>query len=98
MTSRNHRQGGKICGRHTTIVDVAEPVVDLACRMPEVEKIFAGYITPGVSGGKQHIKINEMLGGFQVVVRGSNGSQKISVYPSANAIEETMEKFERKFL
>lgn len=96
MSPKNHRQGGKMGGRHTTVIDAAQLVIDLAQRMPDVTKIVAGYITSGVKGGKQRIKIKKITGGLLVVVRGSVSIQELRIY--SDNIEETQRKLEQEFL
>ena len=92
MASKNHRQGGKMGGRHTTVIDAAQQVVNLAHKMPEVTKVVAGFITPGIKGGQQRIKIKEMVGGLLLVVRGSASMQEVRVY--SNNIKKTQRTFE----
>jgi hypothetical protein len=93
MTSKNHRQGGKMGGKHTTVIDAAQPVVDLAQILPEVTKVSAGYITSGIKTGPQRIKIKKMVGGLLLIVRGNISIQEIRVYTSD--IEKTKKTFEK---
>ncbi|MFZ2226367.1 MAG: DUF2103 domain-containing protein [Candidatus Moraniibacteriota bacterium] len=94
MASKNHRQGNKMGGRHTTVIDAAQKIVDLAQKMPEVKKVVAGYITSGIRGGKQHVKIEGMVGGLLLKVRGSTCIQEVRVY--SKNIKETQGKIERE--
>ncbi len=83
-------------GRHTTVIDAARPIVDFAQKIPDVTKVVAGYITPGIKSGQQRIKIKEMTGGLLVVVRGGASIQEIMIYSSN--ISKTREAIERDLL
>ena len=92
MASKNHRQGGKMGGKHTTVIDAAQPIVDLAQKMSEVMKVSAGFITSGIKTGQQRVKIKKIVGGLLLVVRGNISIQEIRVY--TNDIEKTQRTFE----
>lgn len=89
--NKNHRSGGKMGGRHTTLIDAAEPIVDMVQKRPEVKKIVAGFIVQGRSGGQRRIKLKEMDGVLQLSIRGNSSLQDVWVY--SDNIEET-----KKFL
>lgn len=74
-----HRAGGKFTGSHTTIIDVAEVVVDAAAKQNEVTKIVLGVIE--VASSKMiRLKIQPVQAGLKVVVYGRISLQTIFVY------------------
>jgi len=95
MSAKNHYQGKKMGGRHTTVIDAARKVVDFLETLPEVSKIATGFITSGVGGGQQRIKISDMTGGILIKVRGNISIQEIRVYSSN--IESTKAALEENF-
>jgi hypothetical protein len=82
MSTKNHRQGGKFGGSHTTVIDAAVPVVDLAHKLPSVTNISPGFITSGLrpANGKIRVKLTEFLGGVLLNVRGNTSQQEIRIY------------------
>ena len=79
-----HRDGGKFRGKHTTLIDLAARVVDIADELPQVTGISAGYIQSGnaVSGGTRKVKIGEGRGSILLTVRQSRSVQEIRVFSS----------------
>ena len=77
---KGHRQGGKVQGRHTTIIPAAEKIVDLLNKNPDVKKISAGFIKHGIKSGKHAIKISELDSGLLLKIRGTASIQEIRVY------------------
>ena len=77
-----HRDGGKIRGKHTTLIDLAARVVDVADELPLVTGISAGYIQSGkaVSGGTRKVKIGEGRGSILLTVRQSRSVQEIRIF------------------
>ena len=77
-----HRDGGKFKGKHTTLIDLAAKVVDIADELPKVTGISAGYIQSGnaVSGGTRKVKIGEGKGSILLTVRQSRSVQEIRVF------------------
>jgi hypothetical protein len=83
-TMNNHRNGGKFGGKHTTFIDCALPLVDLAAKRSEVSNISPGIIkTEGnSSSGQRGVKIIDMVGGIILVVRQSRSVQEVRIYTS----------------
>lgn len=80
---KGHRQGGKVQGRHTTIIPAAEKIVDLLSKNSEVKKITAGFIKHGIKSGKHAIKITDLESGLLLKIRGTASIQEIRVYTNA---------------
>lgn len=57
--SKNHRSGGKMGGKHTTVIDAAEKVVDFLLKLPEVSNVVAGRIKSGIGTAQQRIKFKK---------------------------------------
>ena len=76
------RSGPKFGGDHTTFIDLAAVVVDIAVRRPEVVKVSAGFIQTGKgsTGGSQRIKFARMNGGLLLTVRQSRSVQEVRVF------------------
>ena len=77
---KGHRQGGKVQGRHTTIIPAAEKIVDTLSKNPDVKKITAGFIKHGIKSGKHAIKVSEMESGLLLKIRGTASIQEIRIY------------------
>lgn len=75
-----HMNGKKRGGRHTTCIDAAIPVVKFAEKLPEVTKISPGFIKSGIRGGRQRIKLKDIVGGVRLIIRGSTCVQEVKVY------------------
>jgi hypothetical protein len=78
--SKGHKQGGKITGKHTTVIPSAEKVVDLLQKNDLVNKISVGFIKHGIRGGRHAIKIMDMDSGLLLKIRGTASIQEIRVY------------------
>jgi len=78
--SKGHRAGGKISGKHTTIIPAAEKIIDFLCKQPEVVKISVGFIKHGIKSGRHLIKVVEMESGLLLKIRGTASIQEIWVY------------------
>jgi hypothetical protein len=87
--SKGHRQGGKIGGKHTTIIPVAEKIVDFLKRNELVQKISVGFIKQGIKSGRHALKIMEMESGLLLKIRGTASIQEIRVYTNQ---KETIQK------
>lgn len=77
-----HRDGKKFGGGHTTCIDLAAEVADIAEACEEVTKISLGFIQcgKGVAGGTRKVKIGDMTGGILVTVRQSKSVQEIRIF------------------
>lgn len=82
--AKGHRQGGKIQGRHTTVIPVAEKIVDLLSKNPDVKKITVGFIKHGIKSGKHAIKITDLESGLFLKIRGTASIQEIRIYTETN--------------
>ena len=67
--SKGHKQGGKITGKHTTVIPSAEKVVDLLQKNGLVNKISVGFVKHGIRGGRHAIKIMDMENGAGIDYR-----------------------------
>ncbi|OGE93054.1 MAG: hypothetical protein A3K08_01245 [Candidatus Doudnabacteria bacterium RIFCSPLOWO2_01_41_7] len=63
--TKNHRDGEKFGGNHTTLLDLAVTMVDIAAKYSEVNTISPGMlqVNPNKSGGSQRVKFAWMKGG-----------------------------------
>jgi len=95
MGTNNHRSGGKIGGRHTTVIDAARPVVDFLLKNPAVTSIAVGHIKMGIGTGPQRMKIKEETGCLLVKIRGSASIQEIRIF--AKRLTEIKNDLEEKF-
>jgi hypothetical protein len=77
----NHAAGKKISGRHTTLIDVARPIVKTAEGLDCVTKIVLGLIqqAKGTAVSKS-LKILNVQAGLRLKVRGSKTVQEIFIY------------------
>ena len=84
---KNHRSGGKYTGSHTTLIDAAGELADIAETQSEVTKIALGYIKAGLSsvGGEKRAKITERSGSLLLSVRDNTSTQEITVYTQDTA-------------
>lgn len=95
MASRNHHNGGKIRGKHTTIIDAAKPIIKFLNELEWVTGISLGFIKSGLKGAKQRMKIINTTGGLLLVIRGGVTIQEIRVY--SNNTKKVQEELERNF-
>lgn len=78
--SKGHRAGGKISGKHTTVIPAAEKIIDFLEKQTEVKKISVGFIKQGIKGGKHSLKIVKTTSGLLLKVRGTASIQDIWIY------------------
>lgn len=76
----DHRSGGKIGGKHTTVIDAARPVVDFLLKNVDVSSVTVGHIKMGIRASQQRIKIKEETGCLLIKVRGSASVQELRVF------------------
>ncbi|MEF3692103.1 MAG: DUF2103 domain-containing protein [Candidatus Moraniibacteriota bacterium] len=96
MSNKNHIQGEKRGGKHTTIIDAAVEVVRYLQSLKQVSRVSPGYIRSGLKGGVKHrIKIIEEQGALLLKVRGGISFQEIRVYTSSP--EKVQKIIEEKF-
>ncbi|EKE11688.1 MAG: hypothetical protein ACD_15C00037G0017 [uncultured bacterium] len=95
MNKSNHRSGGKIGGRHTTVIDAAKPVVDFLLKHPDVTSITVGYIKMRLKTAPQRIKVMEESGCLLLKVRGTASIQELRVF--SKNIEKVKNDLEEKF-
>jgi hypothetical protein len=93
--AKNHRSGGKMGGRHTTVIDAAEKVVDFLLKCPEVSNVIAGHIKSGIGTAQQRIKIKKEAGCLSVMIRGGASIQEIKVF--SQDLDKVQELLEEKF-
>jgi hypothetical protein len=95
MSNSNHRAGGKIGGRHTTLIDAAKPVVDFLLKHPEANSVVVGYITMRLRTAPQRIKIMEESGCLLLKIRGTASLQEVRVF--SKNLEKIRQSLEDKF-
>lgn len=90
--SKNHRSGHKMGGRHTTVIDAAEEVVDYLVKNKDVSSIVAGTIKMGLKTTKHSIKIKVETGCILLKVRGTKSIQDIRVFSqNLGSVHEAIE-------
>ena len=83
MANRNHIQGRKRGGNHTTVIDAAIDVIRYVQSLDQVSRISPGFIQSGLKGSVKHrIKIIREQGSLLLKVRGGISIQEIRVYTS----------------
>ncbi|MCX6744188.1 MAG: DUF2103 domain-containing protein [Candidatus Parcubacteria bacterium] len=94
---KNKMFGGKIGGKHTTLIDAAIPLVDQARKLSTVRKITLNIIryVNSKQGGPNRVKFRKINGGLQAKVRGNASIQVISIYCSEPQL--TQKQLERCF-
>lgn len=76
--------------RHTSIIEVAQPVIAAAKKHPSVSKIVIGHIKV-IESGPPRIKILPVEAGFKMTIRGRRGRQLFYVYcKDVSEVEKTM--------
>jgi hypothetical protein len=82
MSKKNHREGGKFGGTHTTLIPAAVVVADIAAKQSEVTKIVLGFIKAGLSpvGGHKRVKITDSQAGVTLSVRDVASHQELLVF------------------
>ena len=80
--SKNRRKGGKFGGDHTTLIDLAAVVADIAVDLPEVTTVSPGFIKNGAgsTGGSLRVKIADATGSVLLTVRQNRSVQEIRVF------------------
>ena len=82
MSRKDHRSGGKFSGSHTTAINAACVMADIANRQPEVTKISLGYIraNTGSANGQRHVKIISRDGNILLSIQENKTHQELVVY------------------
>lgn len=87
-------QGRKAGRSHTTLIEVAVPLIRKAEKLPQVTKIALGFIksTPGQRGAKR-VKFARSTSGLLMTVRGNTSVQAIRIYTAApDIVQQSLEK------
>ncbi len=88
MTCKQHRNGGKFHGKHTTYIDTAAKIADHAVKLDEVTRVSPGIIKSGIGncGGQRRVKISNITCGqakhsvgILLTVRENGGAQEVYV-------------------
>jgi hypothetical protein len=95
MNKSNHRCGGKIGGKHTTVIDAAKPIVDYLLKHLDVTIVTVGYIKMRIKTAPQRIKIKEDSGSLLVKVRGTASIQELRVF--SKNLERVKKDLENEF-
>ncbi|MFA5994639.1 MAG: DUF2103 domain-containing protein [Parcubacteria group bacterium] len=91
----NHRCGGKIGGKHTTVIDASKPVVDFLLKHPAVISVTVGFIKMRLKTAPQRMKIMEESGCLFLKVRGTASIQELRVF--SQDLERVKVALEKKF-
>lgn len=89
---KNHLNGKKRGGSHTTLIDAAEKPLQVVAKLPEVERISPGFIKTGLhspSGGMS-VKITKETGCILMKIRGSTSLQDVRVYGDVEVLENKL--------
>lgn len=92
------RNGGKFGGGHTTFIELAAAIADIAVKLPTVKNVSAGVIHVGadMAGGEQRIKFCTERGCLLLKVRTSRSIQDVRVY--TDHMQATLEALVRAAL
>jgi hypothetical protein len=95
MNKSNHRAGGKIGGKHTTVIDAAKPVVDFLLKNADVSSVTMGFIKMRLKTAPQRMKIKEESGCLFIKIRGTASIQELRVF--SKNLEQVRASLELKF-
>lgn len=95
MNKSNHRCGGKIGGKHTTVIDAAKPVVDFLLKNTDVTSVTVGFIKMRLKTAPQRMKIMEESGCLFLKVRGTASIQELRVF--SKNLAQVRKDLEMKF-
>lgn len=88
----NHKAGGKITRSHTTIIDLALPIISFIEKQPDVSKIGLGIIK-SLKVGDPRLKYLPITGGFKLIIRGRVSIQEFYVYTKeVKSLQDTISK------
>lgn len=88
-----HRAGKKFSSSHSTIIDAAEKLVDVASSLAKVKKISLGLIKVAKGGDIYHAKFQDTPSGLKITVRGKSAVQTIYIYTSEkDSVKKYLEK------
>jgi hypothetical protein len=82
MATKNHRQGGKFGGNHTTFIDAAIILANIAAVREEVSCVSPGFISSGKGGGngQRRVKISDAPWGLLLTVSQNASVQEVKVF------------------
>lgn len=88
---KHKRSGGKIGGKHTSFIPLADEVVGLLLAYPDVTKVIPGFITSGLSTlrGNRRIKLSMYGTALKLSVRDNISHQEVFVHAGS---EEDIKK------
>lgn len=94
----NHKTGAKITASHTTIIDIALPIINKVERNPHTNKISLGMIKQ-LKVGTPRLKFLPITGGFKMVIRGRITIQEFFIYTKeAEILQQFISKiFDEKY-
>lgn len=80
-SKRNHRAGGKFTPAHTTVIQAAGVLADIAAQQEEVTCIALGFIKGGLPpiSGKRRVKISGANGTVLLAIRDNTTHQELYV-------------------
>ncbi len=79
-----HCAGDKICGKHTTAIDLTHEIVANIRKLQSIKKISLGMILPGKGkgGSNRRVKIVEHSWGILLTIRQSSSIQEVRLFVS----------------
>ncbi len=94
----SHIAGKKVAKRHSTVIDEALFITNIAVRCSEVSKIITGQIVV-IRHGPRRIKFMQIPAGLKVTIRGVGARQYIFIYAGhPDLIRRKLEKmWEEKY-
>lgn len=90
MSSKNHFNGAKKKGSHTTVIPAAELLVKEANKLPQVTGIAPGYIDQRARSKMPRIVFKPIPAGLEVTVLSSSSKQTLIIYTSAPELVERL--------
>lgn len=93
-----HVSGSKITRSHTTLIDIAIPIINAIHKHHSTDKISLGIIKK-ITVGNPRIKFLPITGGFKLVMRGRITIQEFYIYSkNIETLKEfIIKKFDEKF-
>jgi hypothetical protein len=80
MGSPVHFDGKRMAGTHTTVIDAAQPVVEIIRSSFPQARIQNGFITAGINAKSQSVKIKKLATSIEVIVVSKVTKQSLIIY------------------
>jgi hypothetical protein len=86
-------RGAKFNRRHSTVIDIAVPIIKAAKVLEEIHKIILGDIAEGGSGSTMKLNFSDIPAGLKMIVKGANIKQTFYLYTKApEAVKAALNK------